>query len=81
MLTEAVREYRRWRDAGYDLQISVNLSARDLQDEYLPYHVMQILNEHGLDAENLTLEITESSIMQNVRHAISVLECLRDIGI
>jgi EAL domain-containing protein (putative c-di-GMP-specific phosphodiesterase class I) len=81
VLTEAVRECRRWQEAGHDLQISVNLSARDLQDEYLPYHVMQILNEHSLDAEKLTLEITESSIMQNVRHAISVLECLRDIGV
>ncbi len=81
VITEAVRECRGWQDAGHDLQISVNLSARDLQDEYLPYHVMQILNEHSLDAKNLTLEITESSIMRNIRHAISVLECLRDIGI
>ena len=42
---------------------------------------LQILNEQNLAAERLTLEITESSIMQNVGHAISVLECLRDIGV
>jgi diguanylate cyclase (GGDEF)-like protein len=81
VIAAAVRECCAWRDAGYDLQISVNLSARDLQDEYLPYQVLQILNEHGLDAANLTLEITENSIMENLHHAISVLECLRDIGV
>jgi EAL domain-containing protein (putative c-di-GMP-specific phosphodiesterase class I) len=81
VIEEAVRECCRWEESGHELQISVNLSARDLQDEYLPYHVMQILNEQGLPAERLTLEITENSIMENLQHAISILECLRDIGI
>ncbi len=81
VIAEAVRECRQWEASGHELQISVNLSARDLRDEYLPYHVMQILNEHGLPARRLTLEVTESSIMENLHHAISILECLRDIGI
>lgn len=81
VIAEAVKECCYWETCGHELQISVNLSARDLQDEYLPYHVMQILNEHGLPAERLTLEVTESSIMENVQHALSILECLRDIGI
>lgn len=81
VIDAAVRECCEWRRAGHDLQISVNLSARDLQDEYLPYQVLQILNEHGLEARYLTLEITENSIMENLHHAISVLECLRDIGV
>lgn len=81
VLAAAVGECRRWEADGHELQVSVNLSARDLRDEYLPYHVMQILSEAGLDANRLTLEVTESSIMENLVHAVSILECLRDIGV
>ncbi|MDH4124228.1 MAG: EAL domain-containing protein [Gammaproteobacteria bacterium] len=81
VLAAAVRECRHWDSLGHDLQISVNLSARDLRDEYLPYHVKQILDEHGLPAERLTIEVTESSIMENLTHAVSILDCLRDIGV
>jgi diguanylate cyclase (GGDEF)-like protein len=81
VLAKAVRECRYWDSLGHELQISVNLSARDLRDEYLPYHVLQILSEHCLPAQRLTLEVTESSIMENLVHAVSILECLRDIGV
>ncbi len=81
VLTEAVKQCKQWSDDGLELQVSVNLSVRDLLDEYLPYHVLQILKDHGVKPEQLTLEITESSIMEDVGHAVLVLECLRDIGV
>jgi diguanylate cyclase (GGDEF)-like protein len=81
VLREAVRQTRVWQDEGYDLQVSVNLSARDLLDEYLPYHVLEILKERDLEPHRLTLEITESSIMENINQAVLVLECLREIGV
>jgi len=81
VITEAVRQCRIWEDSGNVLQVSVNLSARDLLDEYLPYHVMQTLKAHDLPAARLTLEVTENSIMEDLHRAISVLECLRDIGV
>ena len=72
---------REWRDNGNEIGVAVNLSARDLQDEYLPYYILQILKEQDIKAHFLTLEITENSVMQDVNHAINVLECLRDIGV
>jgi EAL domain-containing protein (putative c-di-GMP-specific phosphodiesterase class I) len=72
---------RRLAEQGHDLNISVNLSVRDLMDEYLPYHVLQILKDHDVQPRQLTLEVTESSIMEDVGHAVLVLECLRDIGV
>ena len=81
VIAEAVRKCRVWEDAGHILQISVNLSARDLLDEYLPYHVMQILKENQLPPDRLTLEVTESSIMEDLRRSITVLELLQDIGV
>jgi diguanylate cyclase (GGDEF)-like protein len=81
VIAEAVRHCCAWEQAGHELEVSANLSARDLLDEYLPYHVMQILKEHGLPAGRLTLEVTENSIMEDLQKALSVLDCLRDIGV
>lgn len=81
VLAAAVKQCRIWQESGHTLQVSVNLSSRDLQDEYLPYYVLQLLKEEGIGPDRLTLEITENSVMQDLQHAIAVLECLRDIGV
>jgi len=81
VLTAAVAECHAWRGAGIDVQVSVNLSARDLLDEYLPYHVSQLLKDHAVPPGNLTLEVTENMIMEDLPRARSVLEVLRDIGV
>jgi len=81
VMRQAISDCRAWEDSGYALQVSVNISARDLQDEYLPYYVLQLMKEHGLPPQRLTLEVTENSVMQKIQKAITVLECLRDIGV
>lgn len=81
VLSTAVEQLRRWQDYGFDLGVAVNLSARDLTDEYLPYHVLQLLKDHGVAPQSLTLEVTESSIMEDLGRSVLVLQCLRDIGV
>ena len=81
VLSRAIEQCKAWHDDGIEAGVSVNLSARDLQDEYLPYFVLQELKSKGVPASDLTLEITENTVMQDVSHAITVLECLRDIGV
>lgn len=82
VIRQAIRDCRGWQDqAGRPLQVSVNISARDLQDEYLPYFVIDELRSQGLAPERLTLEVTENSVMQKVQQSLNVLQCLRDIGV
>lgn len=81
VLAATVKQCNEWRQSGHSLQVSVNLSSRDLQDEYLPYYILQLLKEHEVAPKLLTLEITENSVMEDLQHAIAVLECLRDIGV
>ena len=81
VLAGAIRDCRLWRDEGHDLRVSVNISARDLQDEYLPHYVVQVLEEQRLPPDQLTLEITESAVMTEIHLARTVLHCLRDIGV
>jgi diguanylate cyclase (GGDEF)-like protein len=81
VLARAVKQCRIWQDKGYELQISVNLAARDLLDEQLSHTVTHVLKEYEIPARRLTLEITENSVMQEVDRAIGVLERLHDIGV
>jgi len=81
VLARSIRYCREWQDKGIASGVSVNLSARDLQDEYLPYFILQELKEQEIPAHRITLEITENTVMENINHAVSVLECLRDIGV
>lgn len=81
VLRDAISECRAWQDAGYPLHVSVNISTRDLCDDYLPYFVLQLLKEQAIPPERLTLEVTENSVMQQLARASTVLECLRDVGV
>ena len=81
VLASAVKGCSKWEVAGHPLGVSVNISSRDLQDEYLPYYILNLLKENDVKPDKLTLEITENTVMQDIHHAITVLECLRDIGV
>ena len=63
------------------LSISVNLSVRQLQDPALVDHVLEALEESGLRPDCLTLEITESVLMIDVKETIGKLEQLKGLGI
>jgi EAL domain-containing protein (putative c-di-GMP-specific phosphodiesterase class I) len=69
-----------WRANGLPRNVSVNLSARDLVDDSLPDDVAGMLRRHGLEISALTLEITESAMMQDPARAERILGELRRMG-
>jgi EAL domain-containing protein (putative c-di-GMP-specific phosphodiesterase class I) len=81
VLEEAVRQAREWLDAGRCIPVAVNLSARLLTDLELPLTVEHILRAHGLPAELLTLEVTESTIMNDPTRAGVICAKLRALGV
>ncbi len=83
VLSQAVRQTRRWIDAGCspNFNCNVNLSPKQLQDNELPQKVHEILRQEGLSPKNLSLEITESSIMGNIQQGIAILNELRRQGV
>src|SRR5690606_1020746 len=64
-----------------DLSVAVNLSVHNLLDPQLPGDVMALLVEHGIPAEALTLEITESSIIADARRSLDVLSQFHETGV
>ncbi len=63
------------------LRVAVNLSAKQFQDPKLILYIKEILNDTGLAAEDLELEITESILMENVEKAQQILQKLQDMGV
>jgi diguanylate cyclase (GGDEF)-like protein/PAS domain S-box-containing protein len=66
---------------GGDLQIAVNLSARQFNDPQLPKIVARVLRETGLPPRLLELEITESTAMRETDAALRTLQRLKQIGV
>jgi EAL domain-containing protein (putative c-di-GMP-specific phosphodiesterase class I) len=80
-LKEAIASNARLRQIGYDIPISINISARTLHDLELATTVAEIVEQHGIRASDVVLEITETTIMENPARAIAELEQLREIGV
>ncbi len=81
VLNAALAQARVWSDSGRPLAVSVNLSARNLLDENLPVQVAELLTGHGVTAEMLELEVTESALMTDPVRAQRLLEQLSALGV
>ena len=84
ILGEACRQTREWQSnypSARNLAISVNLSAKQLMHPLMTERIREILAETELAAEHLSLEVTESTIMQYREIAIGVMDELTALGI
>jgi diguanylate cyclase (GGDEF)-like protein len=81
VLNEACRQGARWHVKGYRLDVSVNVSARQLEAEQLIEDVRLALLTSGLPAASLTLEITETAIMKDVAAVVPRLAALKATGV
>jgi EAL domain-containing protein (putative c-di-GMP-specific phosphodiesterase class I) len=81
VLQHALIECRTWRDMGWGLSVSVNLSARNLVDRRLTADVAELLEEYNVPATSLTLEITETMVVGESQRSIEVVESLVDLGV
>ena len=66
---------------GHQFDIAVNLSARMLSDRSFPFRVSKCLKTHGLPANRLTLELTETAAVTGSGNGIDLLVALRDLGV
>jgi diguanylate cyclase (GGDEF)-like protein/PAS domain S-box-containing protein len=83
VLREVCRTLHRWEtELGiFDVQCSVNLSVRHLQQPDLVATVLEALESHDVAAVRLVLEITESAVMENGSGTVETLAALRALGV
>ena len=82
VLRRACQDLRRLHELGYDsLRVAVNCCASNLGRESLVDEVQRTLEETGLAARYLEMEVTENAVMSNINQAIPLLNRLRDLGV
>lgn len=82
VLRKACEQNKSWQEAGMKpLRVAVNLSVKQFHQENIVALVQTVLEETGLDAEFLELELTESVFMRNVASVVETLHALRKMGV
>ncbi len=81
-LRKAVEDYLRWRAMGLTaVPVAVNVSPLQLRNRGFIAEIKEVVGIDPNAAAGLELEITESLIMEDVRHNISSLQAIRDMGV
>jgi diguanylate cyclase (GGDEF)-like protein len=84
VMSEACRQARRWQEADPTRRLTsihVNLSAVEVQDEWLIDRVSAAIENAGIEPQQLVLEITESVLVKDAELIASKLEQLRKVGV
>jgi len=82
VLEEATFQCHDWQSHGFpDLVVSVNVSARQLQDPGFYDDVQDALDGSGLRADHLVLEVTESVLVVDIEKIGAMMQRVRDLGV
>lgn len=82
VLKEACRQSAEWRQLGIGIPVvSVNLSPKNFQDPGLPSYIAALLKEHSIPGDSLTVEITESDMMEINDSMKAGLDEIRALGV
>jgi diguanylate cyclase (GGDEF)-like protein/PAS domain S-box-containing protein len=81
VLDAALHQCQRWRRAGIELSVAVNISARRLLDLGFPDEVADLLAVWQVPPPSLVLELTESAIMADPDRALEILGRLNQMGV
>ena len=81
VLEQAVRQAARWRDDGFAVPVSVNVSALQFQQADFIDRVSSVLREHNLAGALLELELTESILVHDANDALARLSQLSQLGV
>jgi len=81
ILRTACTQTKAWQDEGFNLNVAVNFSAYQFEQQNLTETINRIIMETGINPESLNLELTESSIMRDAESAVKILGELKKTGI
>jgi diguanylate cyclase (GGDEF)-like protein len=81
VLNEACGQAAAWREAGHMIDIAVNVSGRQLDDDGVVGEIERALEQSGLSPRALTIEITETTLMRNVEDTATRLAAIKALGV
>ncbi|QDU93836.1 putative bifunctional diguanylate cyclase/phosphodiesterase [Lignipirellula cremea] len=77
---EACQQLADWNREGYQVNISINLSAMQFQDSGFRQCVADSTRQCGIKPSDLDFEITEGMLVENVQQAVEMLNALKEMG-
>jgi EAL domain-containing protein (putative c-di-GMP-specific phosphodiesterase class I) len=81
VIDEACRQVAAWAADGLRMKVSINVSAYQLRQPDMVEHVQRALHRHGIEADQLVCEITESVAMEDSSVTRRVVEQLKTLGV
>ncbi|MEP7115066.1 MAG: EAL domain-containing protein, partial [Ilumatobacteraceae bacterium] len=81
VLIEACTQMAAWHAQGDSLDISVNVSGRQLDYDNVVDHIREALETSGLDPQFLIIEVTETALMRNVDDTAVRLKAIKGLGV
>jgi len=81
VLNNAMRQASAFAQSGLNISMAVNISACSLRDDSIVGYTKMLLQKNNVAADRLTMEITESAMMQDPNMALSLLKQLSLLGV
>ncbi len=81
IISQAINQQSAWSKQGLDMKIAVNISANNLSDSHFPDDIKKLFEQAHSNTGNITLEITEDSMMINPENALKLLTELSEMGV
>jgi diguanylate cyclase (GGDEF)-like protein len=81
VLLTACTQMAGWHAKGYTLDVSVNVSGRQLDHDSVVEHIREALDVSGLDARFLIIEVTETALMRDAADTAVRLKAIKELGV
>jgi diguanylate cyclase (GGDEF)-like protein len=81
VIDAALAQIQAWLAMAIEIPVAINVSARDLSGTELPELLVDAMRRHRVAPRLITLEITESALMEDPQHAARILARVRDLGV
>ncbi|MDP2225389.1 GGDEF and EAL domain-containing protein [Nitrosomonas sp.] len=82
VLQTACEQIRTWRDQGYEVpKLAINLSAKQFRDDNLVDKIASILDKSNIEVQSISLELTESTLVDNIEEVVKKLNLLNNMGL
>jgi len=81
VLEHAIKQAKDWSLQGYDLNIGINLSARQFNQSNLVEQIKRLIEKYEINPASIELEITETIAMQDAENSTSKMHRLKELGV
>ncbi len=81
VIEKAIMQWAAWMDKGIHLNVSINLSTHDLKDKTFVENVKKCLDKYKVNPQNIILEVTENSTIQDRATSMNTLNQLSALGV